>query len=164
MLPTVDFPNSFCLLSDEKHWSNEKETVRLIEEVLVPYIKKFHKEKRLPNDQKKSPYMGHFYSSVYGQCIWCSTVSKDITESVRVPKNMTPHLLQPLDLTTNTSLKKIEKKTFSKYFSSSIIEALREDPTRGDTTIKVNLRTSVFRPLHANVTKETYQFFESLKG
>ena len=81
-----------------------------------------------------------------------------------MPKNMTPHLLQPLDLTTNTSLKKIEKKTFSKYLSSSIIEALKEDPTRGDTTMKVNLRISVFRPLHANVTKETYQFFESLKG
>ena len=81
-----------------------------------------------------------------------------------MPKNMTLHLLQPLDLTTNTSLKKIEKKTFSKYLSSSIIEALKEDPTRGDTTMKVNLRISVFRPLHANVTKETYQFFESLKG
>ena len=74
------------------------------------------------------------------------------------------HLLQPLDLTTNTSLKKIEKKTFSKYFSSSIIEALKEDPTRGDTTIKASLRISVLKPLHGNVTKETYHFFKSLKS
>ena len=40
------------------------------------------------------------------------------------------HLLQPLDLTTNASLKKIEKRTFSKYFSSSIMEALKQNPTR----------------------------------
>ena len=38
---------------------------------------------------------------------------KDGIESVMVPKNMT-HLLQPLDLTTNDSLKKIEKSAFSK--------------------------------------------------
>ena len=44
----------------EKHWSSEKETVRLIEQVLVPYIKKFKEEKGLPNNQKKSPYMGCF--------------------------------------------------------------------------------------------------------
>ena len=35
-----------------------KKTVRLIEQVLVPYIKKLKKEKYLPNNQK-SPYMGH---------------------------------------------------------------------------------------------------------
>ena len=52
------------------------------------------------------------------------------------------HLFQPLDLTTNASLKKIDKRAFSKYFSSSIMEALKEDPTRDVTTIKVDLTTS----------------------
>ena len=80
-----------------------------------------------------------------------------------VPKNIT-HLLQPLDLTTNASLKKIEKRAFIKYFRSSIVEALKEDPTRDVTTIKVDLRLSVSKPLHANVMKEVYPFFESLKG
>ena len=74
------------------------------------------------------------------------------------------HLLQPLDLTTNASLKKIEKRTFSKYFSSSIMEALKQNPTRDVTTIKVDLRLSVLKLLYANVMKEAYQFFESLKG
>ena len=85
-------------------------------------------------------------------------------ESVMVPKNMT-HLLQPLDPSTNASLKKIEKKGFSKYFSSSIMEAPKEDLTRDVTTIKVDSKLSVdLKPLHANVMKEAHQFFESLKG
>ena len=31
----VDFPDGFYLWYNEKHWGNEKETVRLIEQVLV---------------------------------------------------------------------------------------------------------------------------------
>ena len=54
----------------------------------------------------------------------------------------------------------IEKRAFSKYFISSIMEALKEDPTRDVTTIKVNLRLSVLKPLHDNVMKEAYQFFK----
>ena len=75
------------------------------------------------------------------------------------------HLLQPLDLTTNTSLKKIEKKTFSKYFSSSIIEALKEDPSRGDTTIKVNylrLEASTCKCHEKDVT--VFRIFERHEG
>ena len=40
------------------------------------------------------------------------------------------HLSQPLDVTTNASLNKIEKKAFSKFFRSSIMEALKKHPTR----------------------------------
>ena len=51
-LPNVDFPDGFCLSDNEKHWNNEKKNVRLIEQVLVPYIEKFKEEKGLPNNQK----------------------------------------------------------------------------------------------------------------
>ena len=44
------------------------------------------------------------------------------------------------------------------------MEALKEDPTRDVTTIKVELQLSVLKPLHAEVMKKAYQFFESLKG
>ena len=51
-----------------------------------------------------------------------------------VPKNMT-HLMQPLDLTINTSLKKMEKRDLGESFSSSIMKALKEDLTREVTAI-----------------------------
>ena len=75
-----------------------------------------------------------------------------------VPKNMT-HVLQPLDLTTTSSLKKIEKIAFNKYFSPSIIEAVKEDPTRNVTATRLELRVSVLKLLHAHIMKEEYQFF-----
>ena len=159
-LPIVDFPDGFCLSHNEKHWSNEKETVRLIEQVLVPYIKKSKKEKVIPNDQKSLLIWDAFKAQSTANVF--DVLSKHEIESVMVPKNMT-HLFQPLDLTTNVSLKKIEKRAFSKYFSSSIMEARKKNPTRDVTIIKVDLRLSVLRPLHANVMKEVYQFFESLK-
>ena len=160
-LPTVDFPDGFCLSYNEKHWSNEKETVRLIEQVLMLNIKKFKEEKGLPNDQRSLLIWDAFKAQSTVNV--SDVLSKQGIESVMVPKNMT-HLLQPLDLTTNASLKKIEQRAFSKYFSSSIMEALKEDPTRDVTTKKGDLRLSFLKPLHVNVMKEAYQFFESLNG
>ena len=44
MLPSqliyFTFLHGFCLAFKEKHWSNETDTVCLIEELLVPYIEK----------------------------------------------------------------------------------------------------------------------------
>ena len=78
-------------------------------------------------------------------------------------KNMT-HLFQPLDLTTNSSLKKIEKRAFSKYLSSSIYGSTE---TGSDSRCHNNtsrLQLSVLKPLYASVLKEASQFFELLKG
>ena len=70
-----------------------------------------------------------------------------------VPKNMT-HLLQPLDLTTNGSLKKFEKREFSEYFTSCIMKALEIEPDRDVASIEVDLRLSTLNPRHANVMME----------
>ena len=44
-LPNVKFPRGFCLAYNPKHWSNDNETSRLIEDVLIPYIAKIKEEK-----------------------------------------------------------------------------------------------------------------------
>ena len=69
---------------------------------------------------------------------------------VMVPKNMT-HLLQPLDLTTNASMKKMEKKSFIDYFTNVITEEMLRNPTRDVTTIEVDLRLSTLKPGHARL-------------
>ena len=38
--PDFTFPDRFFLVFNQKHWSNETETMRLLEYLLVPYIKK----------------------------------------------------------------------------------------------------------------------------
>ena len=48
----VVFPKRFHVTQNEKHWSNETETVNLIEQVINPYIIDKRKELGLPADQK----------------------------------------------------------------------------------------------------------------
>ena len=52
LLSDVGFPDSFSLWHNEKYWSNNTEATSLINEVLVPYIKRLKKERTLPRDQK----------------------------------------------------------------------------------------------------------------
>ena len=51
-LPDFTSPDGFCLAFNQKHWSNETETIRSIEDLLVPYIEKVKEEKALPQSQK----------------------------------------------------------------------------------------------------------------
>ena len=74
------------------------------------------------------------------------------------------HLLQPLDLATNASFKKYEKRAFSEYFTTCIMEALRNDPYRDVTTIQVDLLLSTLKPRHAKVMTDFYQHLQSEKG
>ena len=67
-------------------------------------------EKALPRD-KKSLLIWDLFKAQYTTKVEDTLAGYGI-ETVMVPKNMT-HLLQPLDLTANGSLKKFEKKTFS---------------------------------------------------
>ena len=135
-------PDYFCLSYNEKHWINGKEAVRLIEQVLVPYINKFKKEKDLPNTKKVSLYAGDFKAQSLANV--SNVLSKQRIESIMVPKNMA-NLLQLLDLTANASLKMIENRAFSKHFSFSILKALKEDPTRDNesrlTTFRLEAST-----------------------
>ena len=51
-LADFTFPERFCLGFSQKYWSNETNTIRLIKDLLVPYIKKVKEEKGLRQSQK----------------------------------------------------------------------------------------------------------------
>ena len=84
-------------------------------------------------------------------------------ESVVVSRNMT-HLLQPLDLTTNASPKKYEKRAFSEYFTFCIMEALKIAPDQDVTSIEVDLLLSNLKPRHAKVMTDLYHHLQSHEG
>ena len=48
----VHFPTGFLVSQNVKHWSNEEETLKLIDTVLHPYVVKKRAEAGLPEDQK----------------------------------------------------------------------------------------------------------------
>ena len=152
-LPSVEFPNGFCLSYNPKHWSNEHETINLLESVLDPYFCQVREELRLQNDQKALILWDAF------QAQSTDKVTKELERlnivQVMLPKNMT-HLLQPLGLTTNTSVKKMEKKCFSEYFTNAITKEMLRDPKRDATSTEVDLRLSTLKPEYAKVMRKVY--------
>ena len=126
-LPSVEFPNGFCLSYNPKHWSKEDETINLLENVVDPYFCQVREELGLQNDQKALILCDAFKAQSTDK------VTKELEHlnivQVTVPKNMT-HLLQPLDLKTNASVKKMEKKCFSEYFTNAITKEMLRDPKR----------------------------------
>ena len=52
-LPATNFPEGFCLSYNEKHWSNEKETLRLINEVIHPYMQRTKTRLSLAENAKR---------------------------------------------------------------------------------------------------------------
>ena len=105
---TIHYRDGFCLAFNQKHWSDEAETIRLIEDLLVPYIKKVKEEKALPQPQKSLLVWDAFKTQSIPKVM--VTLSSYGVESDMAPKNMT-QLLQLLDLTTIASIKKCEKRT-----------------------------------------------------
>ena len=84
-------------------------------------------------------------------------------KDIEVPKFMT-HLLQPLDLTTNGEVKKMEQCEFSNYFTNCITEALLDDHKRDVTTIKVDLKLSTLKPILAKTVSKVNEHLKSDKG
>ena len=80
-----------------------------------------------------------------------------------VPKNMT-HLLQPLDVTTNGTIKKIEKKEFSNYITSIITNEMLIDSSCDVATIKIDLKLSTLKLLHLNTLIHIFNYFKICDG
>ena len=120
--------------------------MRLLKEVISPYITKVKKKLKLPQNQVACLIWNAFKAQS------TEKIKLDLEhlniKDVEVPKNMT-HLLQPLDLTTNGVVKKMEQREFSDYFTNCIYEILLADPKRDVTTLKVDLKLSTLKPVNA---------------
>ena len=97
----VTAKENFLFLYNEKHWSNEVETLSLIDKIIAPYIENVKKEElQVPNDQKSLLIWDAFKRQ------GTPRVQERLAELgvvVVVPKNMI-YLLQPLDVTTNSTI------------------------------------------------------------
>lgn len=88
-----------------KHWSNKAKTTALVNKIIYPYVTKFKEELGLPETQKILLAWDVFKAQSTDNVL--SNLEKLNINVVAVPKNMT-YLWQPLDLTTNASVKEME--------------------------------------------------------
>ena len=95
---------NFLFSYNEKHWSNEVETLSLKEKIIASFTENV--KRNYSFQMIKKPLL--IWDAFKGQ--FTARVQEKLAELglvvVMVPKNMT-HLLQPLDVTTNDTIKKI---------------------------------------------------------
>ena len=138
------FPKGFSVSQNPKHWSNEKETLTLIKEIINPYVVSMRKELHLPATQRALITWDVFKGQM-------TDAVKEKLESlfialVPVPANMT-HFFQPLDLTVNRAAKNLTRTKFVSYYSTKVQKEL-ESGNRLEE-IEVDLQLSVIKPIHA---------------
>lgn len=153
------FPKGFLVTQNPKHWSNEQETLKLIKEVINPYVIETRKKLNLPPTQKAMIIWDAFKAQTTETVL--STLESLNIVCVPVPANMT-HFFQPLDLTVNGAAKKMTKKSFVKYYSDTILKQLESGKQMED--IEVDLKLTVLKPLHAQWIVDVYNFFSTTSG
>ena len=108
-LPKFEFPVGFSLSANPKHYSNTTESIKLIKEIIIPYIEKERISLKPPKTQHALLIMDVFRRQMIEDVL---TVLKDNNIFlVRVPANIA-HIFQPLDLTINGTFKTFMRKKF----------------------------------------------------
>ena len=132
-----------------------------MKEVISPHISEVKKKLKLPQNQVACLIWDEFKAH--------STEKVELElehlnmKDVAVPKNMT-HLLQTLDLTTNGVVKKMDQRECSDYFTRCITGALLANPKRDVATMKVDLKLSTLKPIHAKTFSKVYEHVKSDQG
>lgn len=86
------FPKGFCISQNSQHWSNEQETLKLIDEVVNPYVVKKRHDLKLAETQKALMVCDAFKGQKT-EAVEQKLTSYNI-ELVTVPANMT-HFFSP---------------------------------------------------------------------
>ena len=100
------FPKGFYLTQNPKHYSNEEETLKLIDSIIIPYLVQTRQQLKLPPTQK-AILIWDVSRGQTTERVLSKLASLNI-EIVSVRANMT-HFFQPLDLTVNGQAKKFCK-------------------------------------------------------
>ncbi len=132
------FPSGFCVSQNPKHWSNEKETLKLIENIIHPFIVKKRSELSLPDTQKALIIWDVFKGQMTDAVM--QKLSSLNCEFVPVPPNMT-HFFQPLDLTVNGAAKMFMRNRFITYYSDTVKQQLDLGKSLDDVEVDFRLTT-----------------------
>ena len=157
--PKFNFQDSFSLNAIPKHFSNTAESLKLLEDIITPYLDTEWENIGVSKDK----YALLIWNVFNGQMT--EHVKEKLREnyilSVRVPANMV-NLLQPLNLTVNRSFNASTKKKFTEWCSKQIAGELDRGISLNDIEVKVQM--SVLKLLHARWLMDNFNFMTSQAG
>ena len=118
----VKFPSTFSLGSNPKHYSNEKEVLKYLDEIIIPYIDG-ERERLGPPNQIALLIMdvikGQMTNAVF------TKLDENNIKLIKVPANFL-YLYQPLDAqaSVNVVSTQLMKIRFTKWYSSQVIQQI----------------------------------------
>ena len=143
-LPRYQFPQSFSLSFNPKHYSNTSESLKILNEIIIPYVKKIRSSGYILNDQYSLVIMDIFTGQKTSEVLDLLNANKILVTNV--PPNMTKYY-KPLDLTVNGYAKKFMSWKFSGWYTQQISLQLEKGVPIDE--IDVKLRLSLIKLLHA---------------
>ena len=108
--------------ANEKHYSNEREALNMLENVIIPYVEKQLVSLNLDFDHPALLIMDVFKGQM--TCAVRELLNENHILLERVPANLT-YLFQPLDVQgLNGHVKRFMKEKFTLWYSDQVIRAL----------------------------------------
>ena len=157
-LPKFKIPKEFHVTYTKNNWSNFEKCVELFKKVIFPYLQAKKKELGYPEEQYSLIIMDTFKGQ--DNEAMKSLCNKNNCELVIVPHNLT-NKFQPLDLTINLKAKKYVSSKFNEWYAERVSKQLMNGKAPGD--VKVSLRLSDLKPLHAKWIVEMYGYLKQQK-
>jgi hypothetical protein len=154
----VTFPDNWDVTQTESHWSNEETMIQFVDNFIIPYIDD------IPLFEKSEKTVAIFdvYKAHRDDKLLNHLKANNIIP-LFVPTACTDKL-QPLDLSVNREYKEILKTHFHDWYSAQVVQQLNdhEDITGERTSsINVDLKTSVVKPIHAEWLISTHKVMET---
>ena len=158
-IPKIAFPDSFSLSANPTHFSNTEESLKFLDEIIIPYVVRERSKLEVSMEQKALMIMDAFTGQMTEDVV--KKYQDNNILIVNVPKNMTKYY-QPLDLTVNGYCKKFLKQKFSEWYSTEVSKQLANKVALEDVEIKLRLTT--LKPLHADWIIEFFNLMTTNKG
>ena len=157
-LPRYKFPESFSFSVNPKHFSNTEESIKIINEIVVPYVE-IEREKLGDKSQPALLILDVFRGQMTSEVI--TLLQENNIFFVTGPNNMT-HLFQPLDLTVNGFCKSYLKRKFAQWFAQQFDRQLALFKKVEDIEMKFQL--TEIKPIHANWISQFYNHMSTDEG
>ena len=160
-IPAVSFSSDFVISVNKKHYSNEKEALNMLENIIIPYVKQQRVSLNLAFDHPALIIMDVFKGQM--TCAVRELLNENHILLEKVPANL-KYLFQPLDVQggPNGYVKRFMKKKFTLWYSDQVIRALDESKDIKD--VEISLKLSIVKPLYAKWLIEMYNHMTSSEG
>ena len=155
-IPTVDFPDNFSLSANPKHYFNEEESLKVLNDIVILYLCAEKERLKLPPNHPTLLILDVFRGQMTERVL--NLLKESNILFVKVPANMT-HIFQPLDLSTNGWAKTFMKNKFALWYAEQIQIQLNDGVPLDEVSVKFLLTT--MKPLHAKWLIELYNELSS---